>query len=254
MDKMRKPFQGVWNIIRFNWQFYIVAIAAVILLLLLRNNLTTALRAAAIVLVILITVSTLISLFVSCYIYDFSNLYKLSWLPNTQTNDKEKIANINAGFDETSNLLKNKFANSELFVFDFYDPAKHTAVSIKRARKAYPPFPNTKQVTTSLLPLQDNSTDKIFAILSAHEIRNEEERNSFFKELRRVLKPTGQIIVTEHLRDSANFLAYNIGCFHFHSRPTWLNTFQNAELRIANEIKTTPFITTFILEKNGTTT
>lgn len=252
MGKIRKPFQGVLNIIRFNWHFYVLSFVAVVILLLLLNNLISALSVAAIVLIILITTSTLISLLVSCYIYDFSNLYRFSWL-NAKSTDKEKIANINAGFDETSKLLKSKFVNSELLVFDFYDPAKHTEISIKRARKAYPPFPNTQQVTTSYLPLQDNSTDKIFAILSAHEIRNKEERNSFFKELRRVLKPTGQIIVTEHLRDTANFLAYNIGFFHFHSKATWLKTFQTSGLEVEDEIKITPFISTFILSKNGTT-
>ncbi len=251
MDKMRKPFQGVWNIIRFNWQFYVLAIATVVVLLLFRNNLTAALRAAAIVLAILIVTSTLISLTVSFYIYDISNLYKLTWLDKFQINNN-KIVNINAGFDETSDLLKNKFANSELVVFDFYDPAKHIEVSIKRARKAYPPFPNTQQTSTSHFPLQDNSSDMVFAILSSHEIRNDEERISFFKELKRVLTTTGKIIVTEHLQDTANFLAYNIGFFHFHSRTTWLNTFQSAGLNVADEIKVTPFITTFILDKNGT--
>ena len=250
---MRKPFQGVWNIIRFNWQFYVLSFVAVIILFLFRNNLTAALRVAAIALAILIVASTLISLAVSLYIYDISNLYKLTWLDKFHFNDSNKIVNINAGFDETSNLLKSKFANSELLVFDFYDPIKHTEVSIRRARKAYPPFPNSLQVTTSHLPLQDNSTDKIFTILSAHEIRNEEERNSFFKELRRVLKPTGQIIVIEHLRDTTNFLVYNIGFFHFHSKTTWLKTFQTSGLQVANEIKITPFISTFILIKNGTT-
>ena len=254
MDKMRKPFQGVWNIIRFNWQFYAMSFAAVVILLLLGNNLTGALHAAVTVLVILITASALFSLLVSCFIYDFSNLYKLSWLDDKQNNDKVKILNINAGFDETSNLLKGKFANSELLVLDFYDPTKHTEVSIKRARKAYPPFPNTQQVTTLHLPLQDNSIDKIFTIFSAHEIRNDEERKSFFKELRRVLKPTGQIIVTEHLRDTANFLAYNIGFFHFHSKSTWFKTFKASGLRVASEIKITPFISTFILSKNGIAT
>lgn len=250
---MRKPFQGVWNIIRFNWQFYILAIVSIIVLLLLRNNFNAALRAASDILVVLILGSTLISLVVSCYIYDFSNLYTLSWLDTLPIKGNHKIVNINAGFDETSNLLKSKFANSELLVFDFYDPAKHTEVSIKRARKAYPPFPNTQQVKPADLPLQDNSADKIFAILSAHEIRNEEERKSFFKELRRVLSPTGQIIVTEHLRDAANFLAYNIGAFHFHSKASWLKAFQSSGLRVAEEIKITPFITTFILDKNGVT-
>jgi ubiquinone/menaquinone biosynthesis C-methylase UbiE len=251
MDKMRKPFHGVWNIIRFNWQFYFLSIATVVVLLLLCNNLTAALRAAAIVLATLIVASTLISLTVSFYIYDISNLYKLTWLDKLQINNS-KIVNINAGFDETSNLLKSKFATSELLVFDFYDPMKHTEVSIKRARKSYPPFPNTQQASTTHLPLQDNSADKVFAILSAHEIRNDEERISFFKELKRVLTTTGKIIVTEHLQDTANFLAYNIGFFHFHSKATWLKTFQGAGLRVADEIKITPFITTFILDKNGT--
>lgn len=248
---MRKPFQGVWNIIRFNWQFYVLAIVSTVVLFLLRNNFSTALRATSDILMVVIIGSTSISLLVSCYIYDFSNLYKLSWLDNLLTKGNGKIVNINAGFDETSNLLKSKFANSELVVFDFYDPAKHTEVSIKRARKAYPPFPNTQQVKTNHLPLQDNSTEKVFAILSVHEIRNDDERNSFFMELRRALTATGQIIVTEHLQDTANFLAYNIGFFHFHSKTTWLNTFHNAGLRVTSEIKITPFITTFILDKNG---
>ncbi|MCZ2395015.1 MAG: class I SAM-dependent methyltransferase [Chitinophagales bacterium] len=249
---MRKPFQGVGNIIRFNWQFYVLAIVATVILFLVRNNFNAALRAASDILVVVIIGSTLISLLVSCYIYDFSNLYKLSWLDNLLSKDNGKIVNINAGFDETSNLLKSKFANSDLTVLDFYDPTKHTEVSIKRARKAYPPYPNTQQTNTKHLPLQDKSADKIFAILSAHEIRNDEERISFFKEIHRVLSPTGQIIVTEHLRDTANFLAYNIGAFHFHSKTTWLKTFQSAGLRVADEIKITPFITTFILDRNGT--
>lgn len=251
MGKLRKPFQGTWNIIRFNWHFYVVAFAAIIILLLVKNNLNTYLRFASNILIVLIIISTLISLAVSCYIYDFSNLYKLSWLENIHFNSNDKIVNINAGFDETSIFLKTKFSEAELFVFDFYDPKKHTEVSIKRARNAYSPFVGTQQTSTNHLPLQNNSTDKIFAILSAHEIRNDDERISFFKELKRVLKPTGKIVVTEHLRDTANFMAYNFGFFHFHSKSTWLKIFHRSGLTITDEIKITPFITTFILDKNG---
>jgi SAM-dependent methyltransferase len=250
---MRKPFQGVWNIIRFNWQFYVLAAVSAIVLLLLSHNFNAALRTTSDILVILIICSTLISLAVSCYIYDFSALYSLSWLNHLPIKGNGKIVNIHAGFDETSILLKGKFADSELVVFDFYDPEKHTEVSIRRARKAYPPFPNTQQMKPAHLPLQDNSVDNVFAILSAHEIRNEDERKSFFQELRRVLSPTGQIIITEHLRDTANFLAYNIGAVHFHSKARWLKAFQSSGLRVAEEIKITPFITTFILVKNGVT-
>jgi len=250
MDAMRKPFQGVGNIIRFNWQYYILSVIAIVVLLLISNNLTASFRAATIVSIFLIIIANLISLSVSFFIYDLSSLYKLTWLDRLKTGSK--IININAGFDETSNLLKSKFTNSDLIVLDFYDPTKHTEVSIKRARMAYPPFPNTRQTSTTYLPLLDNSADNVFAFLSAHEIRNDEERVSFFKELNRVLTATGQVIVTEHLRDTANFLAYNIGFFHFHSKSTWLKTFQLAGFKVADEIKITPFITTFILDKNGT--
>src|SRR6185437_5066507 len=252
MDKLRKPFQGTWNIMRFNWHYYVLAFVTIIILFLLKNNLNTYLLFVSNILIFLIIISTLISLAVSCYIYDFSNLYKLSWLDKIHFNSNDKIVNINAGFDETSSLLKTKFSDAALFVFDFYDPKKHTEVSIKRARRAYLSFRGTQQTNTNHLPLQNNSTDKIFAILSAHEIRNDEERISFFNELKRILKPTGKIFVTEHLRDTANFMAYNFGYFHFHSKNTWLKTFQCSGLTITNEIKITPFITTFILDKNGT--
>lgn len=250
-SSIRKPFQGLENIIRFNWHYYAFSLALVVLVLTIQyyfNSFTV----IGSLLVLLIVCSTFISLLASAYIYDFSDLYKFLWLKNLKQGEKEKILNINAGFDETSILLESKFASSELVVADFYDPAKHTEISIKRARKAYPPFPNTQQVSTTHLPIQDNSADKIFTILSAHEIRSDEERVAFFKELQRIVTPSGQVIVTEHLRDTANFLAYNLGFFHFHSKATWLKTFHLSGLNVSKEIKITLFITTFILDKNGT--
>lgn len=252
MDKLRKPFQGTWNIIRFNWHFYVLSFIAVVVLLLLRNNSIEPLRLMFGIIALIIIALTIISLAVSCYIYDFSNLYSLSWLDKLHPNNN-KIANIHAGFDETSSLLKNKFPQAQLLVFDFYDPEKHTEVSIKRARKAYPPFPNTQQTDTNNLPLQDNLLDKAFSVLSAHEIRNDNDRVAFLKELKRIINHSGQIIITEHLRDTANFLAYNIGFFHFHSKHTWFKNFQQAGLNVTEAIKITPFITTFILDKIGTT-
>lgn len=248
---MRKPFQGVLNIVRFNWHFYALSLGAVLVLAALCVWLNEPFRLFAAVLLIGIVLTNLITLLVSFYVYDLSDLYKLNWLNKLKTKEKDEIVNINAGFDETSELLQEKFKDARMTVFDFYDPTKHTEISIERARKAYPPYPNTHRVTTAQLPLADDFADKVFAVLSAHEIRNGEERRQFFAEIKRVLKPDGQIIVTEHLRDTANFLAYSIGFFHFHSKRTWLETFDSAGLKVSWEIKITPFITIFILEKNG---
>jgi len=248
---MRKPFQGVLNIIRFNWHYYIIAFVLVTIILLAANKLGNPIQIPIYFLSFLISVSVLASLLFSFYVYDLSGLYNLAWVK--QSGAESLIVNINAGFDETSELLLNKFKSTELIALDFYDPKKHTEVSIKRARKAYPPFSNTKQITTNRLQLADNSADKIFVILSAHEIRKNNERIIFFKELKRVVKPNGQIYITEHLRDMPNFLAYNIGFLHFYSKRIWLTTFNAAGLKIKEELKITPFISTFILHKNGNT-
>ncbi len=251
MGKMRKPFQGVWNIVRFNWHFYVLSFGALLFLLLLSKYTNSTFRPYLIIITLIIFLPTFISLGVSYYVYDLSGFYNLNWISAFIDTEKNTIININAGFDETSFLLKNKFSNSELLVLDFYDQKKHTEVSINRARKAYALFPNTKSVTANNLPLLDNSADKIFVIFAAHEIRDGQERMEFFKELKRVLKPTGEILITEHLRDVPNFLAYTIGFLHFYSKQTWLQTFKLTGLSLKNEQKITPFISTFTLTKYG---
>ncbi|WP_345168779.1 class I SAM-dependent methyltransferase [Nibribacter koreensis] len=246
---MRKPFQGVLNIIRFNWHFYVIALFLVLALILVAFTFLLPLKQYILLLATLIVGSMAVSLIVSWYVYDVSNLYQLQWIDDIHNH--QRILNINAGFDETSHLLKKKFPAADILSYDFYDPVKHTEVSIKRARKAYPAFAGTIQGNTHHLELPDNSMDKIFVTLAAHEVRNELERGVFFRELERVVKPTGQIYITEHLRDVPNFLAYNIGFFHFYSKSTWLKTFQQGNLTVHLEKKITPFISTFILVKNG---
>lgn len=248
---MRKSLQGVVNIVRFNWHLYLIALGLTLLLFIIANQLEAPFQTIIDSVGLLIFVTTLVSLLASFYVYDVSELYKLEWIE--KNNQEKTILNINAGFDETSQLLQNKFNTAKLIALDFYNSEKHTEVSIKRARKAYPPFPNTRQIETTNLKLENDSADKIIVIFSAHEIRDTNERILFFKELHRILKPIGQIYVTEHLRDIPNFLVYNTGCFHFYSKDSWQKTFQDANLTITKEAKLNPFVSTFILEKNGNT-
>jgi len=248
MELKRKPIQGVTNIIRFNWHFYLMTFAVFVILFLLKNQFSQQIQIVLNVGIAVAMLTLFISLFVSFYVYDLSDLYQLKWIKNA---DNKNVLNINAGFDETSEIITSKFPKTNLTICDFYNPEKHTEISIKRARKAYPPNPNTISVSTAKLPFSENDFDNSFAILSAHEIRNKNERVQFFKELSRVTN--GQIFVTEHLRDFNNFMAYTIGVFHFHSRQSWLQTFRQADLTVTQEIKTTHFITTFVLEKNGNT-
>jgi SAM-dependent methyltransferase len=246
---MRKPFQGVVNIIRFNWHFYVIA-AISILLLLVASNLIDMMFWPCIVLATGIVASTSISLFVSYYVYDQSGLYNFSWLQQLNKSSVRNVVNIHAGFDETSSIVKKNFPDARLQVFDFYDPVRHTEVSIERARKAYPPYNGTIKIATSELPLAGNFVDIIFNIFALHEVRDRKERIHFLKEQFRTLRDDGKVVVVEHLRDVPNFLAYNIGFFHFVAEKEWSANFQQAGLHIYDRSKITPFITVFILSKS----
>ena len=248
---MRKPFQGITNIIRFNWHYYFIAVLLIASLMISQFFLPHLYAKGALAVALLILLSTAVSLSASFYIYDFSDLYTLNWLNDINISGEKRAANINAGFDETSELLSKKFPALNLTVFDFYDAEKHTEISIERARKAYPAFAGTQTISTGAVPLKENSVDYIFLILSAHEIRNNEERIFFFKQLKNSLRAGGKIIVVEHQRDFINFIAYSIGFFHFHSNKTWKTTFSTSGLIISSENKITPFLTIFTLTKNG---
>jgi ubiquinone/menaquinone biosynthesis C-methylase UbiE len=93
--------------------------------------------------------------------------------------------------------------------------------------------------------LSDQSVDVIFLLSAAHEIRAEEEKIQFLKECHRVCKPTGQVIMVEHLRDFPNFLAFSIGFTHFFSKAVWKKSFLSAGFTSFEETKFTPFLSIF---------
>lgn len=247
MEAMRKPLQGVRNVILFNWHYFVIALGVIMLALVCTRFVNSIAQVLLYTICGLVFFSTTLSLLVTMYVYDFSTLYSLEWVEHCD--DAIAIANIHAGFDETSTLLKSKFSHATMQVFDFYNPQKHTEVSIERARKYFPSNTDSKQIVTAQLPLPNESIAKLFLILAVHEIRDKQEQIVFFKELHRVLKLDGVIYVTEHLRDLPNFFAYSIGCFHFFSNRHWLAVFKRAQLNVSMQIKITPFITTYKLTK-----
>jgi hypothetical protein len=248
---MRRPFPGIRNVFLFNWPYYAFGAGTLIVLVGANQIFHWPGYAITAILVSPVILLVAISLLVTFYVYDISGLYKMRWLEPISTPEPLRVVNVTAGFDETSALLSDRFSKCELKVFDFFDPKQHTEPSIRRARAAYPQFPETQIISTTSVPIESGTADLIVAFLSAHEIRDQTERISFFKELSRALSRGGRVVVVEHVRGRAIFLAYSIGAFHFHSRACWLATFQAAGLEVKREVKETPFITIFTLGKIG---
>lgn len=248
----RKAFLGVTNIIRFNWHFYVLASLLFILMVFIaRFSSIYILQQVSLIGAILILISTSLSIFVSWYIYDFTNIYQLPFIK--ASGESFSIANFNAGFDEFSPVIKCKFPNASLDVFDFYNPVRHTEISVKRARKSIKPYPGTRIIDTNTFVPEADKYDIVFLIFSAHEIRDTKERITFLHLLETSLKASGKIYVMEHTRDLANLLAFNLGSLHFYSDKSWKNCFMLAKLKVKRQYKLNPFINLYEVTANDPT-
>ena len=242
----RKKFQGVLNIISFNRHFYAFGVSCLALIVGSQFVFDWDKNVFWLILVGFIYGLTM-PLIISAYVYDFSGFYNFDWLKKMALNDTPQNLNlnINAGFDEASYIIKNILPSSELQVYDFYNAQQHTESAIIRARKVSSVYPNTQQIDTNKIPLKDNSVDNIFLISAIHEIRKQKQKVQFLRECRRVCKPSGNVIMVEHLRDLPNILAFTIGVTHFFPKTTWEKAFKEAGFLTVSEKKFTPFMSIF---------
>lgn len=247
METKRKKFQGVLNILSFNRHFYIIGLG-ILGVIMISNQLFEWPELLFWIIIAAFLYGLIMPLLVSAYVYDFSGYYEFEWLKNCSIDHEntKHIININAGFDETSFIIKDNFPQADLRVFDFYDAKRHTEPAIIRARKVSLVYPDTKQISTHSIPLLDQSVDLVFLLSAAHEIRSHEEKIQFLKECRRVCNLNGKVIMVEHLRDLPNFLAFSVGFTHFFSKAVWGNAFENAGFTFFKEVKFTPFMSIFV--------
>lgn len=247
MEIKRRKFQGVLNILSFNRHFYVFGLTA--LALIMASHLIFNWSYLLYWIVIFAFLYGLIMpLIVSAYVYDYAGYYDFDWLKkyNIEDADTKQILNINAGFDETSFIIKDIYPKSDLKVFDFYNAAQHTEPAIIRARRVSLVYPDTQQIKSNLIPLKDKSVDIIFLLSAVHEIRSQEEKVQFLTECHRLCKQHAKVIMVEHLRDFPNFLAFSVGFTHFFSKRVWKKAFEKAGFSSFAETKFTPFMSIFI--------
>ena len=119
--------------------------------------------------------------------------------------------------------------------------------SIRRARRMFPPPTETVRAPFDRWPVETASADVVFGLLAIHELRSEPQRTAWFAEAKRCLREGGRVVLVEHVRDTANFLAFGPGFLHFHSRASWRRCWERAGLRCLDESHITPWVRVFVL-------
>jgi len=249
VDRPRRgPFDGVLQIVRYNWSLYVAAIFGSVLVV----GFVVAVHPPTVLadLLILGAAAALfwlaLSLAVSYYVYDRSDLYRWQWIRERIARNPWHVVNIHAGLDETSLALQEMFPAAEVTILDIYDRAEMPEPSIARARREDRSRLASVEADFRKLPLQTASADLVTVIFVAHELRRPASKASFFRELARVIKPGGSVLLVEHLRDTWNLLAFGPGAFHFFPRSEWLRVADATGFRLSGEISRTVFVRAFV--------
>ncbi len=250
--------RGLRQIVRLNWPFYAAAIAIVVAAPPAVRLLPPSgwIRVPAYGATGLVAAWLVTSLAVSWVVYDRSRLMRWDWVLQALGFDPASWINIHAGLDESTPALRAIFKGARGRVFDMFDPREMTEPSIAlarrtvRLRRGKPAVDQAPEaVDFRHLPIATGTIDAALLLLSAHELRTDAARTALFTELRRVLGPGGRVVVAEHLRDAANFLAFGPGFLHFHSRRTWARCFSRTRFDIHSEFPITPFVRVFVLRR-----
>ena len=245
--------RGVRQIVRFNWPLYALAAAVLAIAppVIARLPLPGAIRVLLFAAAGLAGFWAAASLLASWIVYDRSPLMRWDWLPRALGFKPDAWINIHSGFDESTPAVRALFGEGGGRVFDIFAPSEMTESSIARARlrRGQPADVQPEHADFRHLPVPKGTIEAALLLLSAHELRTDEARIALFTELRRVLGPGGRVVVAEHLRDAANFLAFGPGFLHFHSRRTWTRCFSRTRFDIHAEFPITPFVRVFVLRR-----
>lgn len=239
------------KIIRFNWPYYATTALAIVAMpfVLSRVPLPARVQLIAYAGLAVMAAWLMTSIVVSWVVYDRSRLMDWDWVLQALGFSPRSWINLHAGHDESSAALTRIFSGGSGRVFDIYDPKEMTEGSIAIARRLAHNDVPAETADFRHLPLPKGTVDVAMLLLSAHELRSAESRSALFGELRRVLGPAGRVVVAEHLRDWANFLAFGPGFLHFHSRRAWLRCFSQHRFDVHREFSITPFVRIFVLRR-----
>jgi SAM-dependent methyltransferase len=237
--------RGVRRVVIFNWPYYATALAVVafgaIACVLIEGPWRWAVS-AALVISCWLMIASLIS---SWLAYDRSDLCRGTWLARAVPAAPARILVIHSGLDLASDQAAARWPSARLRVLDIFSAEDMSEPSIKRARNLEAHAGDT--AAASRLPCEDTEFDAILCILAAHEIRDPGKLAAFAGECRRALTPSGRLVVIEHLRDSANFLAYGPGFLHFLPRAAFLRAFAAGKLALTAEWRLNPWMRVFVL-------
>jgi ubiquinone/menaquinone biosynthesis C-methylase UbiE len=212
----RNRYQGTARHVYAQWPGYLLRYGGLILaFLMIGVGLTSGwqvLVALGIVLLSAVFFLMLAALWTAHRLYDADGLQSDDLLfAMSQAQPTDKLANIDLGLRQQAIMLSRHLTTGKITVIDVYNPQLATGSSLARARLQAPSSKQDPRLTwsdghISLLPMPDASVTAVFMSQVLSEFGQHGDQQMLLREIRRILKPGGRLLITEQTASWLNWL------------------------------------------------
>jgi ubiquinone/menaquinone biosynthesis C-methylase UbiE len=129
----------------------------------------------------------------------------------SQARATDQLANIDLGLRHQAILLSSHLTTGKITVVDVYNPQLTIDSALARARRQAPAAKHDPRLDWydghfNLLPLPDNSVEAVFLFQVLSEFNQHGDRQALLREVRRILKPNGRLLMSEKTASWLNWL------------------------------------------------
>ena len=136
--------------------------------------------------------------------------------------------------------LSRRLTTGKITIIDVYNPQWTTNRSLVRWRAQMPHPPNDPRVTwldsnIHLLPVPDATVDTVMICQILSEFWQKGDRITLLKEIHRILKPNGQLLIAEQVRTQTNWLTLGPAAVQLSPTTYWIQLLKESGFMVQKQ-------------------
>ncbi|MBK8987841.1 MAG: methyltransferase domain-containing protein [Chloroflexi bacterium] len=243
--RRKSPYSGAIRHVWANWPLYLLAYAGIVLALV---TIGVSLQKGWLSFVPLsLALLLLLSYFLAAALWAAHQLYDAAGLrpqhilfDMAQLRPTDTLVYVDLGVRDLALQLGSRLTSGKIIVVDVYHPQGTMSRSLKRYRARQPHALNDPRLVwqngrVDLLPLPDNSVSTVILHRVVSEFWQQGDRLALLREVYRILRPDGRLLLAERVRSANNWLVMGPGALQLSFADDWRDLLQEAGFVVRQE-------------------